>query len=123
MSAGEIEPWEKRDSGIRVEAVRLNEENAAAVAAWCGGDLVEEINAEYPDEKSPGINVPTDDGMKRASLGWYVVKFERHYFVVSVRVFELSYKPVSRPAPPPESIGDTRRRLGFGESVDRGRVL
>lgn len=111
-----MELWRKKGSpGITVEAVRLNEDNAAEVAAWCRGDVVEEIDPEHPDETQPGINIRTPYGMERASLHSYVVKYADQFFVGSNRSFETKYEPVNREAPPLESAGDTRKRLGFAD--------
>lgn len=111
-----IESWRKKDSpSIVVEAVRLTEDNVENIAKWCGGELVEEIDPEHPDETQLGINFQTPNGMKRASLHMYVVKFERSFFVSHNRKFETVYEPVNREAPPLESAGDTRKRLGFAD--------
>lgn len=119
-----MESWQKRDNpSILVEAIRLNEENAASVAAWCGGDLVEERDPEHPEEMQPGINVRVAGGaMKRASLHMYVIKFGRNFFVEHNRPFELIYKPAERDAPPPESAGDARFQRGFKDPFDLGRM-
>lgn len=110
------ELWRKKENHeITVLAVRLNEDNAAAVAHWCGGELIEEIDPEHTEEMQPGINVRTPLGMKRASLHMYVIKFGQQFFVKDNRPFEISYEPVNREAPPLESPGDTRKRLGFAD--------
>lgn len=117
-----IEAWQKRDApSIRVMAVRLNEDNAAAVAEWSGATLIEERDPEHPEENQPGLNIRTPGGMKRASLHMYVIKFGSHFFVEHNRAFELVYEPVDRPAPPPESAGDARRERGFADPFDSGR--
>lgn len=117
MAEGQIETWRKKGQpNITVEAVRLNEENAAMVAAWCGGEVIEEINPEHPDEKQPGINITTPKGVKRASLHMYVINFARAFFVQNNRPFEMLYEPANRPETPLESAGDTRKRLGFGDA-------
>lgn len=109
-----MEEWVKKDNEtIVVEAVRLNEDNAAEVAAWCAGVLIEEIDPQDSLQKQPGINVPTPAGFKRASLGMYVINYGAQFFVETVRRFELLYTPRGRYSPPPESSGDTRHRLGF----------
>jgi hypothetical protein len=118
MAEGQIEPWIKKQTGVQVEAIRLNEDNAEMAAAWCRGDLVEEIDPEHPDEMQPGVNVPTPQGSKRASLHMYIVKYGSHFFVVHTRVFEDGYMPMNRANPAPESIGDTRRRLGFADPFE-----
>lgn len=114
-----METWRnKARPRILVEAVRLNEDNAAAVAAWCGGDLVEEIDPEHPSEMQPGINLDTPGGRARASLHMYVIKFQRAFFVQHNRPFEMVYEPVNRDSPPPESAGDARRERGFADPFD-----
>lgn len=111
-----MKEWRKKSNpNIVVQAVRLNEENAPQVAAWCGGTLVEEIDPEHPEENQPGINLNTPAGTKRASLHMYVVKFANAYFAAHNRNFETQYEPVSGEAPPLESAGDTRKRLGFAD--------
>lgn len=116
------EEWEKKDApNIRVEAVRLNEDNVEEVAKWCGGDLVDEIDPEHPQEMQKGINVRTPTGVARASLNMYVAQFGRAFFVSHNRPFEMVYQPVNRPAPPLESAGDARKERGFADPFDTGR--
>lgn len=117
-----MEIWRHKIEGVLVEAVRLNEANVEEVAAWCGGDLVEEIDPEHTDEKRFGINLNTPAGVKRATLHMYVVKYGRNFFTDHNRVFESRYEPVDRPAPPLESAGDSRKARGFGDPFDRGRL-
>lgn len=115
-----MEVWEKKDNPeVTVEAIRLNEGNAAEVAAWCGGQLIEEISPEDPEEMQPGINVTTLGAVKRASLGTYVVKYGKNFFVERIRPFEEVYTPASRPSPPPESIADSRKARGFADPFGR----
>lgn len=118
-----MEKWQKQSNpAIIVEAVRLNEDNVADVGKWAGALMVEEIDPEHPEETQWGMNVNTAAGSKRASLGMYVVKFGKHFFVSRVREFELVYEPVSRPLPPPESAGDSRKARGFADPFDTGRL-
>lgn len=70
----------RRDQkGPTTHAVKVTEENAADVAAWCGGVLVEEINP-FTKVRTPGINVKTRYGGQRASLGMYVLRDVEGYF-------------------------------------------
>ena len=57
------------------EARQVTEDFVVAIdiAKWCQGKLVEEINPETGD-KTPGINVGTMFGVKRASVGDYIVE-------------------------------------------------
>ena len=116
MAEGQIEQWRKKDAHhITVEAVRLTEDNATMVAAWCGGELIEEIDPEHPEETQPGINIRTPKGTKRASLHMYVIKYGNQFFVDNNRPFEMKYEPVNRPAPPLESAGDAAKERGFAD--------
>lgn len=57
-----------------IEANLLTPNNAAAVALWCGGVLVEEQDALNHEDKYVAINVPTAHGMKRAQEGTWIVR-------------------------------------------------
>lgn len=118
-----MEQWRKKSSpNVVVEAVRLNEENVEELAGWSRGDLIEEIDPEHPEEMQYGINLNTPSGMKRASLGMYLVKYANQFFVSHNRVFETSYEPVNREAPPLESAGDSRKARGFADPFDSGKA-
>lgn len=64
-----------RDKPIQneIEARQVTADDVIEVAAWCGGQVVEEFNP-LTDESHPGVNVPTLNGPMRASDGDYVVK-------------------------------------------------
>ena len=118
-----MEIWEKKGAPeTTVEAVRLNEDNAADVAAWCKAELIEEIDPEHPSEKQPGLNVNTVTGFKRASLHMYVIKYGGQFFVEHNRPFEMLYQPQNRPPTPLESAGDARRERGFADPFDQGKM-
>ena len=116
MAEGQIELWRKKENhNVEVEAVRLTEDNAEQMAAWCKGTIIEEIDPEHPEEMQPGINFQTPQGMRRASLHDYLIRFGNQFFTTSNRRFEEVYEPVNRPATPLGSAGDTRKRLGFAD--------
>lgn len=56
------------------EARILTAENANMLTAWCGGRQVNEQDALSPHINTPGINVPTNDGVKRASMGDTIIR-------------------------------------------------
>lgn len=56
------------------EAKQVTEKSAAEIAEWCGGILKKEIDPFDSEKDQPGINVPTLRGVKRASLGDYVIQ-------------------------------------------------
>lgn len=76
-----------------VEAEQLCPENADRLAMWCGGALVEEYDPFDKTKKFVAMNVPTINGMRRASEGDYIVKDGTG--IISVRkknVFESEYE-------------------------------
>ena len=64
------------------EVRRLDRDSATQLAHWCGGILVEEIDAIDNNERSPGINVPCKNGVQRASLGDYIGRDDDGSFVI-----------------------------------------
>lgn len=119
----DVEIWRKKDSeaAVLVRAIRVNEENVEDVAKWSSSDVIQESDPEHPEEMQKGLNVLTPAGIKRASLGMYVIKFGKHFFVDYPRPFEEKYEPATRPAPHPESAGDSRKARGFADPFDTGR--
>jgi hypothetical protein len=56
--------------------------NAADIAHWCGGKLVEEEDALDPTKKYAGINVPCGTEVRRASEGDTVITDGTRFHVV-----------------------------------------
>lgn len=111
-----MKQWQKRDNpGVIVEASRVNEETVEVFAALYNLELVEETDPEHPQETQWGLNVTTPRGVQRCSLGMYLIKFGNHFYVSHTRPFEEIYMPVEGDAPPPESIGESRRARGFAD--------
>lgn len=54
--------------------MQITAETVNAVAVWCNGIVVEEIDPEYSEKRYPALNVQCGDDVKRASLGDYVIK-------------------------------------------------
>lgn len=70
-----IETWRKKSlPNLFIEAAQVTAENAEEIAAWCGGNLVEEIDPFDSAKRQPGINVPCEYGNERASVGHFVFK-------------------------------------------------
>lgn len=109
------ETWVKQDNPtIEVEVVRLDEDNVEEAAAWCGGELVEEIDPEHTEEMQHGINFQSATGWQRGSLGMYLVKYGQSFYTSHNRPFEMNYMPKGGPAIQPESAGEAARSRGFG---------
>ena len=60
-----------------VLAVSISKENCAEVAEWCGGEVVTEHNAMDHEVTYCGINVPTINGVERASQTDFIIKNSR----------------------------------------------
>lgn len=87
------ELWRKKP--VTVEANELTKNNAEAVALWCGGMLVEEVDAFDPSKTFVGINIPTLEGVMRASEGDYVIKGVRgEFYPCKPSIFTATYEKV-----------------------------
>lgn len=85
--------WRKKP--VVVQANELTRDNAESVAVWCGGVLVEEVNAENPLDKYVGINIPTLEGIMRASEGDYVIKgVQGEFYPCKPGIFTSTYEKV-----------------------------
>lgn len=81
----------------RIEAFQLDVDNAEELANWCGGVLVEEITPatdEAEEIRQPGINVPTPEGMLRASVGDYIWRSGVDFAVTTQSEFQATYEAV-----------------------------
>jgi hypothetical protein len=76
------------------EAVKLTPETVRDVVLWSGGVEVEEIDPIDSSKKFVGINIPTIDGVKRASQGDYVCKQEGDFFIVPGPLFETKFESI-----------------------------
>jgi hypothetical protein len=78
---------------VSVEAIKIEPDSVQRAALWCGGFEVTEVD---PDTKSLvfiALNIPTEQEIKRASLGDYVVKDPRGGIrVMSGKEFESQYE-------------------------------
>lgn len=76
-----------------VEAIQLTAESVERAAMWCGGMVIDEYDAIDSTKKFSGMNIPTLNGVKRASEGDYIVKGPKGIFTVSpANVFESEYE-------------------------------
>lgn len=64
------------------DARRVRPDTVTQTALWCGGVPVEELDALDPAQRFPGINVPTADGVKRASDGMFIIRLSDGTFEV-----------------------------------------
>ncbi len=77
----------------QIEARRLLSDNVEDIAHWCGGGIVQEIDALDSTKTFVGINVPTLSGPKRAQEGDYILKDEHGDFhTIKAVEFQMTYE-------------------------------
>lgn len=91
-----------------LEAVKLTEDNVDVIANWTGAQIIEEKDA-LSHETFEALNIKTPGGIKRASQGMYVAKFDGHFFVASAGNFESLYSPFE-PIKKVERVEDFKAR-------------
>lgn len=85
--------YRHKQTGVVVAALQLTEQTAGEIANWTQSQLVEERDS-ISHEESPGVNVKTPAGIKRASVGDFVVKYSGAFFVGRPGLFESDYERV-----------------------------
>lgn len=86
------ELWRKKP--VTVHANLLTKDNVEAVAIWCGGQQVEEIDP-FTEDRFVGINIPTLEGVMRASEGDYVIKgVQGEFYPCKPDIFTATYEKV-----------------------------
>lgn len=89
------EPKRYRLITVSVEAVRLSKTNLRTASVWCGGLPIEETDVLEPSLKYVALNIPTVNGVKRASEGQYILKSSDGTFsVMDALEFERRYELV-----------------------------
>ncbi len=84
-----------RKKPVIVEAKQLKADNAEDIARWCGGKVVTEYDAMDSDIRYVGLNIPTLEGVMRASQGDYVIKgVAGEYYPCKPGIFEATYDPI-----------------------------
>ena len=78
---------------VSVEAIQLSVETAERAAVWTGGRIVEEIDPINSTKRFVALNIPTLEGVQRASDGDYVVRsLGGEFSVMRAREFERKYE-------------------------------
>lgn len=74
---------------VVVEARRL-EPPYAAVADWCGGDLIKQSSGR----RIIGLSIPTADGFIWVDLGDWVIRHNGEFSCCKPDIFEATYESV-----------------------------
>lgn len=91
-------PTEFVRTRIRVEAIRIGEENVKDCAIWCGGKALEikKTKASYvqiADEQEPVLIIPTLDGLAHGYLGeWLIKDQDGRFLTMSTKEFKEEYQ-------------------------------
>jgi hypothetical protein len=73
--------------------MKIEPESVQRAALWCGGFEVTEVDPESKSLVFVALNIPTQEEIKRAALGDYVVKDPRGGIkVLSGQEFESQYE-------------------------------
>jgi uncharacterized NAD-dependent epimerase/dehydratase family protein len=74
---------------LQVMAIQVEDSTIPEILLFCQSMEVEEIDAVDPDKKYKAVNVATQQGVRRASKGDYVVKALHSGNVVVVKSHEF----------------------------------
>ncbi len=79
-----------------VEAIEVTPDSVQRAAVWCGGRIASEIHPFDNTVRYVAINIPTLEGVKRASEGDFIIKSDDGSFdVMGGNAFRRKYEPVS----------------------------
>ena len=85
-----------RKKPVTIEAAWFKApEVAESIAAWCGGRVCSESKASDPTDVAYWIDIPTLEGVMKASLGDYIIKGVRgEFYPCKPDIFEDTYERV-----------------------------
>lgn len=74
---------------LKVMAIQVDDNTIPEILLFCQSMEIDEIDAVDPDKKQKAVNVATQQGVRRASKGDYVVKALHSGNVVVVKSHEF----------------------------------
>lgn len=81
--------------GNKVTARQVTQDSITVISVWCHAPVVSEQDALMPEVVYQALNVPTNDGPRRASDGNFVVRHSDGSFeVVKAYEFRSSFREV-----------------------------
>jgi hypothetical protein len=82
-----------RKKPVIIEAVALYEGNLDRVAEWCGGRAIREPKPSDPTDVYIGLDIPTLEGVMRASGGDYIIKgVKGEFYPCKPDIFDATYE-------------------------------
>lgn len=84
-----------RKRPVIIEARQFTVDNGAELAFWCAGAFNSEAKFSDPTDIVYWINIPTLEGLTRASLGDFVIKgVHGEFYACKPDIFEETYELV-----------------------------
>ena len=89
-----------RKKPVEIEAVQFVAEvggrnNGQYLARWCGGRVCSEAKPSDPTDVAWWIDIPTLEGVMKASPGDYVIRgVQGEFYPCKPDIFEATYEPV-----------------------------
>jgi hypothetical protein len=85
-----------RKKPVVIAAMELCRDNPDDVAAWCGGRSIHDPKASDPTDVYVGVDIPTLEGVMRASVGDYVIRgVKGEFYPCKPDIFGATYEPVA----------------------------
>lgn len=96
-----------RKKSVEIEAMQVTRDNVVAVAAWCGGRVVEDAKSSDPTDVYVALDIPTLEGVMRAETfhsstwdghrytgGDYVIRgVQGEFYPCKPDIFAATYDP------------------------------
>lgn len=88
------EPMKYRKKPVVIEAVQFNRTNGSIVAKWCGGRWHSEAKSSDPTDVAEWVDIPTLEGVMRASVGDWIIKgVAGEFYPCKPDIFAATYEP------------------------------
>ena len=95
---GAKKPTKYRKKPVVIEAMRFDVSSRRAmteVARWCGGRIVSEAKASDRTDVAHWLNIPTLEGVMKASPGDYIIRgVQGEFYPCKPNIFEDTYEAV-----------------------------
>lgn len=84
-----------RKRPVIIEAMQYTGANGEAVANWCGGRVRSEGKSSDPSDVARWLDIPTLEGVMRATRGDWIVKgVAGEFYPCKPDIFAATYEPV-----------------------------
>lgn len=85
-----------RKKPVEIEAMELRQDNPDTVADWCGGRSIYDPKASDPTDVYVGVDIPTLEGVMRASVGdWVIRGVKGEFYPCKPDIFAATYEAAS----------------------------